>query len=266
MGRRLECIRSISCTCTQTNEDMVGLTVLGAVVGERSSGGIHVDGVTHLPVPSETALSHLLLVVHVVVPVVIGVGGRAHGRIGNGIIQGMNGHTGLSSIAGGLQSSIESVVERVVRIAVEVQGVQLGEVHLIRAHRVQVGNCLILKSNAFFFSVSLEGSSLVTRDLEVLQVLEVTVSTVVNHPLNHSSHTLTLERTVSEHNARRTSELSQRNQRHSHGGIHVTDNLVVGVEVHIHRSGVLHLLAQRRTKQLNRRNGHSRQSNHTRVL
>ena len=105
-----------------------------------------------------------------------------------------------------------------------------------------------------------------TRDLEVLQVLEVALLTVVDHPLNHGSHTLTLERTVSEHNARRTSELSQRNQRLSHGGINVTDNLVVGVEVHVHRSGVLHLLAQRHSPQLNRRNGHSRQSNHTRVL
>ena len=145
---------------------LIGLTI-SLIVGERSSGGVHVNSVTHLPVPSETALSDLLLVVHVVVPVVVLVSGRAHRRILDSHLEGTGAHTRLRSIASTTKSSIESVVELVVRVAVEVQGVQLGEVHLIRAHRVQVGDNLVLESISLLGS-SLEGSSLVTRDLEVL--------------------------------------------------------------------------------------------------
>ena len=148
-------------------QELSVLTRRSVSVGEGAIRRINNIGVVHLPVPSKAALKDFVCIRHVVVPVIIATSRRAHRRIGNSIIRGKNGHKGLTLVACATQSSIESVVELVVRIAVKVHGPQLGEALLIRAHRVQVGDNLVLESQSILLS-SLEGSRLVTRDLEVL--------------------------------------------------------------------------------------------------
>ena len=174
-------------------------------IGERTSGSVHITCVIHLPVPSETALRNLLLVLHVVVLVVVLTCGGTHRRVRCNHLHSANGHTRFSLIARATQSSIKSVV---VFVVVKVQSVQLGKVVLIRAHRVQVGNNLVLESSSFFLS-SVIRSHLVTRDLQVLQVHKIALDTILDHPPNHSSHTLSLHCSISEHDARRTRKLSQ---------------------------------------------------------
>ena len=130
---------------------------------------------------------------------------------------------------------------------------------------MKIRNDLVLKSCSIG-SERVVICNIVTRDLEVFQIHKISLVTVVHHPLNHSSHSLSLHCSISKHNARRTSELRKRNQRHSHTRIHISNSLVIGVEVHIHSSGVPLLLAQRFTERLDGRKSHSGQRQNPRML
>jgi len=85
-----------------------------------------------------------------------------------------------------------------------------------------------------------------TSHLEVFKILEVSLITIINHPLNQWVESFHLERTISKYNSRRTSEFRKRNERNSKSSINISHNLVIRIEVHINRSWISFNLSSKR--------------------
>ena len=100
---------------------------------------------------------------------------------------------------------------------------------------------------------------------EVLQILEVALVAIGNHPIQHLLESFSLECTINEDETRRTSVLSQFHHTRNHRSIKHARQQHISIQVHIDRILVQILFGERFMPQIERKFSHSSESENTRV-
>ena len=134
--------------------------------------------IIHLPIPVESTLYHFLPITPIVVSKVVFICGGTHGRIETSLLSCVDSHICINTDAS--QNNIQSIIRFSITIVVEVQCVQSPVVDLVITHHMEIGY-------QPFHLNSITQSSLLTSDLNQLQILEISLLIILNHPFNHTS-------------------------------------------------------------------------------